>query len=49
MRLLRSAIAAFSCFSAIPMPYMDLDDDTMRFMMALFPLVGIVIGCLLGL
>ena len=49
MRFLRSAIAAFSCFSAIPMPYISWDDDTMRFMMAMFPLVGIVIGCLLGL
>ena len=49
MRFLRSAIAAFSCFSAIPMPYLHWDDDTMRFMMAMFPLVGVVIGCFLGL
>lgn len=49
MKFLRSVIAAFSCFSAIPMPYISWDDDTMRFMMAAFPLVGVVIGCLLGL
>jgi adenosylcobinamide-GDP ribazoletransferase len=35
---------AFSCFSAIPMPRCQWDDRNMRYMMAAFPLVGLVVG-----
>lgn len=46
MLALRSVIAAFSLFSAIPMPQIGWDDADMRYMMAAFPLVGVVIGAL---
>lgn len=44
MSVLRSIVAAFSCFSSIPMPQVEWSDKNMRFMMAAFPLVGVVIG-----
>lgn len=46
MSLLRSIIAAFSCFSAIPMPHVRWDERDMRYMMAAFPLVGVAVGAL---
>lgn len=46
MLALRSVIAAFSFFSAIPMPQVRWDDANMRYMMAAFPLIGAVIGAL---
>lgn len=47
MSLLRSIVAAFSCFSAIPMPHVRWDERDMRYMMAAFPLVGVVVGALM--
>lgn len=48
MRFIRPIIAAFSCFSTIPMPYLEWNEDSMRSMMAAFPLIGGVIGvCIL--
>lgn len=44
MSVLRSIVAAFSCYSAIPMPHVRWDERDMRYMMAAFPLVGLVIG-----
>lgn len=44
MSALRSAVMAFACFSSIPMPRVEWDDKNMRYMMAAFPLVGVVIG-----
>lgn len=46
MSVLRAVIAAFSCYSAIPMPHVRWDERDMRYMMAAFPLVGLVIGAL---
>lgn len=44
MSILFPIIMAFSCFSAIPMPYIEWDEGHMRYMMAAFPLVGAAIG-----
>lgn len=44
MIILRAIITAFACFSTIPMPKIAWDDTNMRYMMAAFPLVGVVIG-----
>lgn len=44
MRALRAIICAFACFSAVPMPMPLWDDRGMRWMMAAFPLVGVLIG-----
>lgn len=49
MSIIHAIIAAFSCFSRIPMPHIDWDKADMRFMMAAFPLVGAVIGACLWL
>lgn len=46
MNVLRSIVAAFALFSAIPMPRIEWNSSTTRYMMAAFPLVGVVIGCL---
>ena len=44
MNLIRSIAIAFSCFSAIPMPQVQWSEKNMRYMMAAFPLVGVVVG-----
>lgn len=46
MLALRAIICAFSCFSAVPMPKNSWDDSGMRYMMAAFPLVGVLVGAL---
>lgn len=47
MTALRSIVMAFSMFSHIPMPRIEWDDKSMRYMLAAFPLVGVVIALLL--
>ena len=42
--LLRSLIQAFSTYSAIPAPETKWDEDSMKYALAFFPLVGAVIG-----
>lgn len=49
MSLLKSLVAAFACFSVIPMPSVEWDDESMRFMMAWFPVVGLVVGAIVAL
>lgn len=44
MSIIASLVMAFSCFSAIPMPQRMWEERDMRYMMAAFPLVGVVIG-----
>lgn len=44
MGMLKSLAMAFSCFSRIPMPKMEWDSNNMRFMLAWFPAVGLVVG-----
>ena len=46
MLFLKSAVLAFSMFSAIPMPRVEWNARSMRYMLAAFPLVGAVIGAL---
>lgn len=46
MNVFRSIVAAFALFSAIPMPRIEWNSSTTRYMMAAFPLVGVVIGTL---
>ena len=48
MRMLKSLALAFSCFSRLPVPKMEWDEDNMRFMLAWFPVVGLVVGLLTG-
>lgn len=47
MTVLRSIVMAFSMFSTIRMPRIEWSEKSMRFMLAAFPLVGVVIGLLL--
>ncbi|ACV23121.1 cobalamin synthase [Slackia heliotrinireducens] len=49
MNAWRSIIMAFSMFSSIPMPTIEWKPQNQRYMMAAFPLVGIVIGACLAL
>lgn len=49
MRLLRSCMMAFSCFSRIPMPRMRWERESMSYMMCFFPVVGVAIWLLVGL
>lgn len=46
MGFLRSMVAAFACFSTLPMPRMEWEDGNMRYLMVAFPLVGVVAGAL---
>ncbi len=48
MKVLQSVFAAFSMFSVIPVPQPDWDRSALKGMLAAFPLVGVVIGCLSG-
>ncbi len=48
MTLIRSIIRAFSMFSTIKMPYIDWSERSMRYTLAAFPLIGVVIALLLG-
>ena len=48
MDLLRSLALAFSSFSKIPMPQVEWREENMRYMMCLFPIIGVVIGLALG-
>lgn len=48
MTFVNSIIMAFAMFSKIPMPHIEWEDKSMRYMLAFFPLVGVVIAVLLG-
>ena len=45
---IKSLIIAFGMFSAIPVPRIDWNGRNMRYMLAAFPLVGVVISILLA-
>jgi len=47
VNLIRSAAMAFSMFSKIPMPRVEWKSENMQYMLAVFPLVGVVIGLFL--
>lgn len=44
--MFRSCIAAFAMYSKIPMPRTRWDENTTRYSMCFFPLVGLVLGAL---
>lgn len=44
MNILQTLAVAFSMFSALPMPQFEWNKKNMRFALAAFPLVGVVIG-----
>lgn len=46
MSVIKSVLLAFSVFSRIPVPKTDWNEKNMRYMLASFPLVGIVVGLL---
>ena len=48
MGIIRSLIISLSTFSRIPMPQVEWDERSMRYMMAFFPVVGVVIGVVLA-
>ena len=47
MIVLETIAVAFSMFSAIPMPQFQWNERNMRFSLCAFPLIGVVIGCVL--
>ncbi|MFV0497896.1 MAG: adenosylcobinamide-GDP ribazoletransferase [Candidatus Fimivivens sp.] len=47
MTILRSIALAFAMFSRLPVPRVQWSAQNMRYMMAAFPLVGVVIGSLI--
>lgn len=49
MNLYKSLTLAFAMYSKIPMPYVEWDDESMKWMFCFFPLVGVVIGAALYL
>ena len=46
MIVLRSLVMAFSLFTVIPMPQVNWSERNMRYLMAAFPAVGLLIGAL---
>lgn len=49
MHILKSMILAFSMYSKIPMPHLELEEKDMKYVMGFFPLVGLVLGgCVYG-
>lgn len=44
MRGLRGCLAAFAMYSAIPVPRVAWDEDSLRHVLGFFPLIGVVIG-----
>ncbi len=47
MTVIRSIVMSFAMFSTIPMPHIEWNDKSMRYSLATFPLVGVVIALLL--
>ena len=44
MSVIKSLVIAFSMYSKIPMPHLELEEKDMRYVMGFFPLAGLVIG-----
>lgn len=47
MRVMRTIAVAFSMFSAIPMPHFEWDEESLRYPLVAFPMVGLVVGALM--
>jgi adenosylcobinamide-GDP ribazoletransferase len=43
MHIIKSLLLAFSMYSKIPMPQVEMDEKDMKYVMAFFPLVGLVV------
>ena len=48
MSVIKSLVIAFSMYSKIPMPHLELEEKDMRYVMGFFPLAGLVIGAVIG-
>lgn len=46
MNIIKSCIIAVSMYSKIPMPQFEWEEKSMRYALAFFPLVGVIIGAL---
>ena len=44
MKILNSLVLSFAMFSKIPMPHTDWSKENMRYIMAFFPVIGVVVG-----
>lgn len=49
MRLFQSVTLTFSMYSSIPMPYVEWDEDSMKWVFCCFPLVGALVGAVMWL
>ena len=47
MSVSKSLVIAFSMYSKIPMPHLELEEKDMRYVMGFFPLVGAVTGLIM--
>lgn len=47
MLILETIAVAFGMFSAVPVPQPTWNEKNMRYMLCAFPLIGVVIGCML--
>ena len=41
MSIIKSLVIAFSMYSKIPMPHLELDEKDMKYVMGFFPLIGL--------
>ena len=48
MSVIKSLVIAFSMYSKIPMPHLELEEKDMRYVMGFFPLAGLVIGAVIS-
>ena len=46
MSIIKSMVIAFSMYSKIPMPHLELDEKDMKYVMGFFPLIGLITGTL---
>ena len=44
MSIIKSLVIAFSMYSKIPMPHLELDEKDMKYVMGFFPLIGLITG-----
>ena len=44
MSIIKSLVIAFSMYSKIPMPHLELEEKDMKYVMGFFPLVGLITG-----
>ena len=42
MSIIKSLVIAFSMYSKIPMPHLELDEKDMKYVMGFFPLIGLM-------